>query len=362
MVLTYEELQATTEDKERAFVEWEMVRQNQEATAAELRIKNNELRRLDKLKDEYLENVSHDFRSPLHDVSGTLESLIEGDRGELPPEVIKRLTVCSVLLKRLTYRVENILEFKKLKENDIRLQLIAVDPNRLAENVLTVLKPLADEKTIALHNLVSLTAPSIQADKYRLHQIVHHLVVNAVKFTPHGGRVEISSRREGDSLRIEVIDTGVGIPADKRDEMFEPFNEIYPPGEKTYGGTGLELSIVKKLVELHGSTINVESEANTKTIFSFSLPISSHPSTADESPQNERKREYSAAAIPHRKIEPKEALCLNPNAKTPLTSASCILTRKTVRPGITSWKRISSDRICWVRYWIMSPVCGPISF
>lgn len=253
---------------------------------ASLEAKNTELRRLDKLKDEFLANTSHELRTPLNGTIGITESLIDGAAGPLSDKVRANLAIVLQSSRRLSNLVNDILDFSKLQHHNIELQIKPVGLREIVEVVLTLSQTLVVKKDLDLVNGVSSDLPFAYADENRLQQILHNLVGNAIKFSDRG-TVEVSAEKvavdKHQRLVLTVADTGIGIPADKQDRIFESFEQADGSTAREYGGTGLGLTITKQLVELHGGKIIVESEVGKGSRFSFSLPIA----TADVA--NERQ-------------------------------------------------------------------------
>jgi two-component system, sensor histidine kinase ChiS len=249
-----------------------MAKQLKESFAS-LEAKNAELQRLDQLKDEFLANTSHELRTPLNGIIGIAESLIDGATGPLPNETRFNLSLIVSSGRRLANLVNDILDFSKLRNETIELQIKPVEMRAIASVVLTLSQPLLGQKDLQLINTISPDLPTVNADENRVQQILHNLVGNAIKFTD-SGTVEISARVVDNQLAISVTDTGIGIPEDKLDRIFESFEQADGTIARQYGGTGLGLAITKKLVELHGGEIAVESTVGVGSQFTFTLPLS----------------------------------------------------------------------------------------
>ena len=256
------------------------------------------LRELDQLKDEFLASTSHELRTPLYGITGLAESLIDGAAGEVPEAVKTNLSMIAGSGRRLGQLVNDILDYSRLTHKHLTLQRQPVDLRPLADVVLTLQQPLVAGRDLELINAVPSDLPAAQADEARVEQILHNLVGNAIKFTEEG-RVEIAAAVagrpresaeaelaaaggqagavvEGDTgeLVITVEDTGIGIAEDQRERIFEAFEQADSGIQRAFGGTGLGLTVTRKLVELHGGRIWVESTVGRGTRFSFSLPVS----------------------------------------------------------------------------------------
>ncbi|HBL10416.1 MAG TPA: guanylate cyclase [Cyanobacteria bacterium UBA11162] len=262
----------------------------------QLKLKNAELERLDQLKDEFLANTSHELRTPLNGMIGIAESMIDGATGALSELQQKNLLLITQSGHRLTTLINDILDFSKLKHNTLELQCKSVGLREIVEVVLTISQPLICNKNLQLINAISPNLPPAFADENRLQQILYNLVGNAIKFT-ESGTVKISAeviqfqeltannqqpRRasafpqgttNNQHITITISDTGIGIPENKLDSIFESFEQADGSTAREFGGTGLGLAITKKLVELQGGKIHVESTVGKGSRFIFTLPI-----------------------------------------------------------------------------------------
>lgn len=242
-----------------------------EDLSEELGANNWRLEKLDELKNQFLANTSHELRTPLNGIIGLAESLRAGAKGPLSDEVDRTLAMVVSSGRRLAGLVNDILDSSRLRHRDIELSRRALDLCAIVEVVDFVSRPLVGSKPVELHNAVPTDLPKVFADENRVQQILQNLVGNAIKFTP-AGRITVSARDVGRSVEISVEDTGIGIPEDKLESIFESFEQVDASSEREFGGTGLGLSISKKLVELHEGTIRVDSELGRGSRFTFTLP------------------------------------------------------------------------------------------
>ncbi|MCC3428889.1 MAG: response regulator [Microcoleus sp. PH2017_04_SCI_O_A] len=246
-----------------------------------LETKNTQLQQLDKLKDEFLANTSHELRTPLNGIIGIAESLIDGATGKLPETTNFNLALIASSGKRLASLINDILDFSQLKHKSLELQTKSVNLREIVFVILKLCQPLVGTKKLQLINSVAPELPPIAADENRLEQILYNLIGNAIKFT-ESGTVEISaalitSHEESSpnpQLAITVSDTGIGIPENKLEQIFESFEQADGSTAREYGGTGLGLTVAKKLVELHGGKISVSSSVGVGSQFIFTLPVS----------------------------------------------------------------------------------------
>lgn len=238
----------------------------------ELMAANVELRRLDRLKDEFLANMSHELRTPLYGIIGIAESLIAGSAGVPTAEAAHDLRLIVTSARRLAGMVNDILDFSKLKHRDIVLNRQPVDLGSLVQLVLDILRPVADKKALSLANEIPSGSLTVDADENRLQQIMLNLVGNAVKFTD-AGSVRVSAARDAEDparVVVSVTDTGRGVPPDDAARIFELFEQGSLTASGS-GGTGLGLAITKKLVELHGGRIWLESLPGGGSRFLFTI-------------------------------------------------------------------------------------------
>ncbi|NJK68617.1 MAG: response regulator [Microcoleus sp. CSU_2_2] len=289
-----------------------------------LEAKNIELQQLNQLKDEFLANTSHELRTPLNGIIGIAESLIDGATGPLPEQTNANLILIISSGKRLSTLINDILDFSKLKHQTLELQIKPIGLREIAALVLNLSQPLIGKKSLHLINAISPELPLAAADENRLQQILYNLIGNAIKFT-ESGTVEISaqvihssvivdsqlSTANNELLAITVSDTGIGIPEDKLDKIFESFEQGDGSTGRNYGGTGLGLAVTKQLVELHGSKIWVASTVDVGSKFTFTLPISE--SELDSTNQESFSTEITQHLITHL---PGQLITANPSQLT----------------------------------------------
>ena len=238
---------------------------------AELEESNRKLRELDAMKDEFLANTSHELKTPLYGIVGIAESLMRGASGPLNDETRENIRMIVASGKTLGNLVNDILDFSRMKHFDLDLCFQRIDMYDVAQFVLSVTIPLAGNRNIVIENDIEPDTMIVRGDDGRLQQILLNLVGNAVKFTERGF-VRISAGRSDDgSVVVNVSDSGIGIPDEMREQIFEPFMQGDGSMTRRYGGTGLGLAITRKLIELHGGRIWYDSVSGEGTVFSFTL-------------------------------------------------------------------------------------------
>ncbi|MCP4630150.1 MAG: response regulator [bacterium] len=230
------------------------------------------LKKAEKLKDEFLANTSHELRTPLNGVIGIAESLMDGVAGEINDQVKTNLSLIASSSKRLNSLVNDILDYSKLKNRDIQLKRRPVNIEALADSVLRISEQSIRGRELELINDIPPDTPLVDGDENRLQQIMFNLVGNAVKYT-ESGSIKVSARNKENDIEVSVSDTGIGIPEDRLEDVFKSFEQIQSQETGESGGTGLGLSITRKLVELHHGSIWVDSIAGQGSTFIFTLPV-----------------------------------------------------------------------------------------
>jgi|GEM_PF-2204584 PAS domain S-box len=257
---------------ETKLAEAEILRQAEELARA-----NESLRAVDRYKDEFLSVISHELRTPLNFITGfasILDDEVAGPLNETQHEYLAKILSGS---DRMLSLVNNLLDMSRLQAGKLSLLLEPTDYEPLVEEVVQTLKPLADDRSVALHTEI-VADRMLAIDPQRIVQVLTNLVDNAIKFSPKGSQVRIRAFVQGKSapeLVTQVIDKGEGISAEDLPRLFQRFQQADMSSTRKAGGTGLGLSIAKALVEAHGGTIGVQSEPGKGSTFWFALPLNS---------------------------------------------------------------------------------------
>jgi two-component system sensor histidine kinase ChiS len=243
-----------------------------EGAFAQLTAQNQELRKLDRLKDEFLASTSHELRSPLAGAIAVIESLLQGSGGTLNAVQTRNFELLLTTHQRLHHLVSDLLDLSRLRYGDLQLEAQPIDLRSAVQVACTVLRPLAERKALDLVVQIPPTLPPVMVDPYRLQQILINLIDNAIKFTTSGSiTLIVEHDSQTDLACVQLSDTGCGINIQQLQRLFDdPTAAGITPHPY---GMGLGLTITKRLVELHGGSLSVRSRVGGGTVFSFTLPI-----------------------------------------------------------------------------------------
>ncbi len=231
------------------------------------------LKELDRMKSDFVSNVSHELRTPLTAIKGSVDNMLDGITGSLTEKQIKYLERIKSNADRLGRLITDLLDLSRIEAGKIDLKPQRLVADLVVKDVAEVLRGVAAEKLVKLDVISSRDSIPIWADRDKVVQILMNLVGNAIKFTPPRGQIKIAiEESDGDWVKLSVIDTGPGIPAEEAVKIFDKFYQIEHSNNPKAKGTGLGLAISKALVEMHGGRIWVESGINRGSTFSFSLP------------------------------------------------------------------------------------------
>ncbi len=237
---------------------------------------NEELERANELKGRFIANMSHELRTPLNSIIGFSDVLLEGTFGSLSEDQSRYITNIKAAGIHLLQLVNNILDLAKLEAGKAELQYEEFYIDELLHEVLSTMTPLAEKKEITITASIDPDIDELVADRIKIKQILFNLLSNAVKFTPEGGSVSVHAERvqegEGGGFRFSVKDTGIGIPPDETEKIFDEFEQVDSSTSRQQMGAGLGLSLTKKLVEIHGGKISVQSSLGKGSVFSFTIP------------------------------------------------------------------------------------------
>lgn len=243
-----------------------------EANITIIQNKNNELEAADKLKDEFLATTSHELRTPLHGMVGIAEALYTGANGPISASHRHQLEIIINSGQRLTHLVNDLLDYHKMRHGNLDISRHVADLSSATSLVLELSQHLLGNKPIRIINQVDKSLPSVYADEQRLEQVLYNLIGNAIKYTSEG-KIVISASAVDQFLRVQVVDTGHGIPADELEHIFEPLIQAGHDSNRYRQGSGLGLSISRQLIELMGGSLYVSSQPMVGATFSFTIPL-----------------------------------------------------------------------------------------
>jgi len=245
--------------------------------ATQLEKANQELKKIDEMKSEFVSVASHELRTPLAAIKNAVQLILQGRTGEINENQKNFLSMADRNISRLTNILNDLLNLSRIESGKIDLKIEELDPRSTMEFIVSSLKPQADGKSIQLRTEIQKELPSVYGDREKIEQILTNLVGNAIKFTPEGGEITVSTRaspRRKNELAISVSDSGIGISEDQFEKIFEKFHQVEGSLHRSVTGTGLGLAITKGLVEAHHGEIWVESQIGKGSTFTFTLPIS----------------------------------------------------------------------------------------
>jgi len=239
---------------------------------AELRRALERLTELNQIKANLISNVSHELRTPLAHIKGYVELIQDDQLGPLNEDQRKAVTVMYRATERLERLIEDLIEYSTASREGMTIDLQTIDPIELADQVISRSLSKAEKAGVSLVCAVTQPVSPVHADREKIGWVLFQLLDNGIKFTPAGGSVELSAVDSRDLVTFIVRDTGIGIPQERIQEIFEPFHQLDGSPTRRYGGTGLGLSLVKMILGAHGAQLQVESSEGQGTLFRFSLP------------------------------------------------------------------------------------------
>jgi two-component system phosphate regulon sensor histidine kinase PhoR len=231
----------------------------------------SELRRLERVRRDFVANVSHEFKTPLTAIQGFAETLLGGALNDDAnrPRFLGIIREHAARLARLT---DDLLKLSSIEAGKLDLDFRTVGVTDLVESCVETARFRAGQKQLALAVECAAELLKVRGDARRLAEILQNLLDNAVQYTPEGGRITVRAAAGDGTVRISVADTGIGIPRDQQQRIFERFYRVDPARSREAGGTGLGLSIARHLAEAHGGCIEVESEVGRGSTFTLVLP------------------------------------------------------------------------------------------
>ncbi len=226
-----------------------------------------------KAKSEFIANMSHELKTPLNAIIGFSEAMLGGIYGPINERHREYLSDILLSGEKLLGLINDMLDLTKIEAGSVDLDLRGFSLRELVKSAEGMLREKMVSHNITLECRIDDGLDEISADERKLKQVMVNLLSNAIKFSPDGGKVTVRAQRLKDSVEISVEDTGIGIAKDDIPKLFQPFCQLESSFPKRYGGAGFGLFLTKRLVELHGGQIRVESQKGEGTAFTFSIPV-----------------------------------------------------------------------------------------
>jgi signal transduction histidine kinase len=233
-------------------------------------------RELEKLKQDFLANVSHELRTPLVAMEKSISLILSKAAGEVSSDQEQFLTITERNLKRLSLLINDLLDLSKLEAGKMQLKREIMPIEKVINEAVEGFTTWANTKSVNLEKKVSSGLPEVNCDPNRLIQVLNNLIGNAIKFTPHNGKITVEAglKQSGQEIEISVQDTGIGITPENLSKIFDKFYQVGERNPTDISGTGIGLAIAKEIIQLHGGKIWAESEHGQGAKFSFTLPLS----------------------------------------------------------------------------------------
>ena len=231
-----------------------------------------DLRKLERVRRDFVANVTHEFKTPLTAIQGFAETLLSGAMDD-PHNRVRFLQIILEHSRRLARLTDDLLELSKMDADRLDLEVDQLSASQLVQSCVETTQRPANEKHLRVSVNLPPSLPDISADRRRIAEVLQNLLDNAIQYTPSGGEIVVSASSDGQEVTFTVSDTGIGIPQVDQPRIFERFYRVDVARSREVGGTGLGLSIAKHLVEAHGGRIWVESEVGRGSEFRFTVPV-----------------------------------------------------------------------------------------
>jgi len=245
-----------------------------EERTAELQKALEHISELSQLKSNFIANISHELRTPLTHMKGYIELLISESLGAITEDQRHALQISQQSTGKLETLIEDLIMVSLASSGELSIKQETVDIRRLSNLAIKSLTKRAEERGVNLHAVIDEDVPPVQADAQKVAWVLSQLIDNGIKFTSLGGSVVVSVKCQGENLVIvSITDTGIGIPTNRLKDIFEPFHQLDGSSTRQYGGMGLGLSLVRRIIEAHGSMIEVQSTEGRGSTFKFPLLV-----------------------------------------------------------------------------------------
>lgn len=240
---------------------------------AELKQALDKLSELSQLKNNFVSNVSHELRTPLTHIKGYIELFLSGDLGDIQAEQSRALTVMLRSADRLGRLIDDLILFSMAEHGQVQVLLHPMNIEDMCQLLVDRLKNRASEKQVVLTLQADDYLPTVNADEEKIGWVLQQLLDNALKFTNPGGAITLRLQNTYPTVTLCVSDTGIGIPTDKLEDIFDPFFQVDGSSTRKFGGTGLGLALVKAILDAHNVSMEVLSSPGRGSSFTFRLPV-----------------------------------------------------------------------------------------
>jgi two-component system sensor histidine kinase ChiS len=249
-----------------------------EARTLELQEALDQLTELNRLKNDFISNISHELRTPLAHMIGYVDLLADSALGPLTAEQEQAIKVLEKSNRRLSNLIDNLLFLSFDTQESMQLKVGPVSLHHVLPILVEQLMEKASSQSIALDYEIDSGTPHVLADPDKIEWALIQLIDNAIKFNKPNGQVLLSAAQNGNRVEVAVADTGIGIPENRLQDALEPFSQIDSSSTRRYGGTGIGLTLARRIVEAHGTKLNVDSLEGKGTRISFTLPVAENKS------------------------------------------------------------------------------------
>jgi PAS domain S-box-containing protein len=236
---------------------------------------NVQLKKLDRVKNDFLNSTSHELRTPVASIKGYIQMLLKHTLGDITEEQKKALEVLLRNTNRLDHLIQDILDVSRLESGTMKFITEKTDVTKMVNEIAETMQTSADLKRIKINIDIQKEIPDLMIDSERVKQVLINLVDNAIKFSPDSSTINIKARKEKENVLFEVQDFGRGIPKNKQKKIFERFYQVDSGIDRKFGGIGLGLTISKKIIDTYDGQIWVDSTLGKGSSFKFSLPLQS---------------------------------------------------------------------------------------
>ena len=271
-VLALASVERSVKEREKAHVQLMRSESDLRASTELLQLRNIQIEKATRMKSEFLANMSHELRTPLHTIIGFSELLDEELGGLINPQLRHYVDLIHSDALYLLGLINEVLDLSKIEAGKLELRPETFDVATMLEQALSSIRPLSSAKGIQVAIEVP-TSLRLNADSVRFKQVVYNLLSNSVKFTPEAGQIRLEATPRNGFLEVAVSDTGIGIPKEEQESIFDKFYQTELGTRVGLQGAGLGLAITKKLVTQHGGRIWVESEPGKGSRFTFTVPL-----------------------------------------------------------------------------------------